>query len=54
MFCHAEIKSRLFGGWRITTATAGDVEFSRKGFKHVVGGSGVYRAMVLAIRFRLL
>jgi hypothetical protein len=44
----ASIEPLLFGGWRITTRTGGEVVFTGEEFKNFIGGADVYRGMVSA------
>jgi hypothetical protein len=44
----AWIRPLLFGGWRITTRTGGEVVFTGGTFDHLIGGSDVYRGVVSA------
>jgi|HubBroStandDraft_6_1064221.scaffolds.fasta_scaffold695353_2 hypothetical protein len=42
----ASIEPMLFGGWRISTRTGGEVEFTGEKFENIIGGSDVYRGVV--------
>jgi hypothetical protein len=44
----AVIQPLLFGGWRITTRSGGEIVFTGDHFKDFIGGSDVYRGFVSA------